>query len=244
MHRPVGKAVPEGLGVLLGEQGGGAQHRNLLAVHDRGEGRAQRHLGLAEAHVAADQPVHGRAAAHVAQHGLDRGRLVGRLLEAEALCEGLVVVLLELEGMALARRAQGIEVEQFGGRVAHVLGSLALGFLPLARAQLVQRRLVGAHPRVAADQLQLADRHVEHGVVGVFQVQELLQLGRTVGAGAAADVHVDQAAVAANAVLGVHHRVAHIEFGQVLDQGLDVADLLLLLAPARSGSGGEKFGLG
>jgi hypothetical protein len=40
------------------------------------------------------------------------------------------------------------------------------------------------------------------------------------------------------------HRVAHVELGQVLDQGLDVADLFLLLAPARGGAGGEEFGLG
>jgi hypothetical protein len=42
----------------------------------------------------------------------------------------------------------------------------------------------------------------------------------------------------------VHHRVAHVQLGQVLDQRLDVADLLLLLAPARGGAGGEQLGLG
>jgi hypothetical protein len=59
-----------------------------------------------------------------------------------------------------------------------------------------------------------------------------------------AQVHVDQAPVAADAVADVHHRVADVQLGQVLDQRLDVADLLLLLAAARGGAGGEEFGLG
>ena len=61
---------------------------------------------------------------------------------------------------------------------------------------------------------------------------------------ALAEVHVDQAPVAADAVLRVHDRVADVELGQVLDQRLDVADLLLLLAPARRRAGGEQLGFG
>jgi hypothetical protein len=52
------EAVAEGLVVLLGQQRGGRQHRHLLAAVHGHEGGAQRHLGLAEADVAADQPVH------------------------------------------------------------------------------------------------------------------------------------------------------------------------------------------
>jgi hypothetical protein len=53
-HRPVGEAILECLKVLLGEEGGRAEHRYLLAVGDSDERRAQRHFGLAEADVAAD----------------------------------------------------------------------------------------------------------------------------------------------------------------------------------------------
>ncbi len=52
--QPVGK----GLEVLAGEQRGRHHDRDLLAVHGGDEGGAQRHFGLAEADVAADQPVH------------------------------------------------------------------------------------------------------------------------------------------------------------------------------------------
>jgi hypothetical protein len=57
--------------------------------------------------------------------------------------------------VALARGAPGVEVQQLGRGVAHLLGGLALGLVPLAAAQLVQRRLLGADAGVAADQLQL-----------------------------------------------------------------------------------------
>ncbi len=74
-------------------------------------------------------------------------------------------------------------------------------------------------------------------------MQELLQRGAAVGV-LVAHIHVDEAAVAPDAVLVVHHGVAHLQLGQVLDQRFDVAGLLLLLAPARGGAGGEQFGLG
>ena len=120
--------------------------------------------------------------------------------------EGLVVVRREAEGEALARGAAGVEVEQLGGGVAHLLGGLALGLVPLARAEPVQRRLVGADAGVAADQVQLRHRHVERRLVGVLEVQEL---GRLLVA--AAEVDVDQAEVAADAVVDVHHRVADLQ---------------------------------
>ena len=57
------KRSREGLVVLAREQRRRHDDRDLLAVHRRDEGGAQRHLGLAEADVAADQPVHRPARA-------------------------------------------------------------------------------------------------------------------------------------------------------------------------------------
>ena len=207
------------------------------------EGRAQGDFGLAEADIAADQAVHRARRNHVLDHGMDGGALVGGFLEAEIVGEDFVVLGRVAERVAFARGPAGVDVEQLGRGIADLFGRAALGFFPLARAESVQRRLVGADPRVAADLLQLAHRHVQHGLVRVFEVQELLHLGRAVVL-QLAHAHVDQAAVAADAVGRVHHRVADVEFGQVLDQGFDIADLLLLLAPARGGAGGEQLGLG
>jgi len=240
---PLGEAVHQRLVVLLGQQRGGRKKGHLPPARDGHEGRAQGHFGLAEAHVAANQAVHGAGADHVLDDGVDGGVLVGCFFEAEVVGKGLVVLRRVAEGVALARGAAGVDVEQFGRAVAHLACRLALGLFPLAAAQLVQRRLVRAHAGVAADELQLAHRHIQHGLVGIFEVQKLLQRGRAIGV-LVAHIHVDEAPVAADAVLAVHHGVAHVELAQIFDERVYIAHLLLLFAPARGGAGGEKLGLG
>jgi hypothetical protein len=56
--------------------------------------------------------------------------------------------------------------------------------------------------------VQLGDRHEELGLVGVMQFEEFLL--------AEAEVHAHQAEVAADAVAFMDHRVADLEFGQIL----------------------------
>ena len=160
--------------MLFGQQRGGREEGHLLAARDGDKGRAQRHLGLAKADIAAHQAVHGAGRDHVLDHGVDGRVLVRRFLKAEVGHELLVVLRAVPKGVALARGAAGVNVEQLGGGVAHLLGGAALGLFPLAAAQLVQRRFVGRDTGVAADELQLADGHVERGLVGVLQVQEFL----------------------------------------------------------------------
>ena len=84
LDREGAESFGEGLGVLAREQRGRHHHRDLLAVHHRLEGRAQRHLGLAEADVAADQPVHRAAGREIGDGRVDRGLLVFGLLVGEA----------------------------------------------------------------------------------------------------------------------------------------------------------------
>ena len=61
-----GEAAGEGAEVLLGENRGRRQHRDLLAVQDRLEGGPHRDLGLAVADVADQQAVHRPRRLHVA----------------------------------------------------------------------------------------------------------------------------------------------------------------------------------
>ena len=181
LDRPFAKTVEQGLVMLLRQQRGGGQHGHLPPAGDGNKGSPQRHLGFAKTDIAADQPVHRARADHVLNHGMNGGALVGGFLKAEIIGKGFVVSRGVTKGMALASGAVGINIEQLGGGVAHLLGCFALGFVPLAAAQAVQRRLVGAHPGVAADQLQLADRHIERCLVGVLEVQKLLDVGLAVG---------------------------------------------------------------
>jgi hypothetical protein len=52
------EALGKGLEMLARQQRRRHHHGHLNPGHGRDEGRAQRHLGLAEADIAADQPVH------------------------------------------------------------------------------------------------------------------------------------------------------------------------------------------
>ena len=79
----VGEALAEGAEVLLGEDRRRRQHHHLLAVGGGLDRGAQRDLGLAEADVAADQPVHRLLGLHVALDRLDRLDLVGGLAVGE-----------------------------------------------------------------------------------------------------------------------------------------------------------------
>ena len=67
-HRQAGEALLEGLEMLPRQQRRRHHDRHLLARHGDSERRAQRHLGLAEADIAADQPVHDLARGDVVEH--------------------------------------------------------------------------------------------------------------------------------------------------------------------------------
>ena len=103
LHRQAGEALAEGLQMLPREQGGGGQHRDLLAGVDRVERRTQRHLGLAEAHVAADQPIHRPAGAEIAD----------RLVDGAGLILGL-----DVGGSRRRRHRRGRRVPSTAARVA------------------------------------------------------------------------------------------------------------------------------
>ena len=62
--------------MLLGQHGGGHQDGDLFAVHDRLEGGPQGHLGLAVAHIAADQAVHRAGVLHIMLDFGDDAQLV------------------------------------------------------------------------------------------------------------------------------------------------------------------------
>ena len=158
--------------------------------------------------------------AHVGQHGLHGLLLIRCLVERELFAESLVLDFVDGVGDALAGLAPGIDRQQFGGHVAHLLGGLALGLLPGIRAQAMQRCGVGIGARVAHDQMQRCHRHVQLGAVGIFQRQEL-------GLGIV-DVQRLQAQIAAHAVVDMDHRRADAELGEVLDDkvGIDLASPL------------------
>ena len=130
-HRPLGKTIDQRLVVLLGEQRGWCQQRHLLAAGDTNEGGAQRDLGLAKAHITANQPVHRARADHVLNHGMNGGILVRRFIKGEIPGKSFVVGRRVTEGVTLAGSPASVDIEQLGGAVAHLFGGLAPRLFPL-----------------------------------------------------------------------------------------------------------------
>ena len=82
-YREILETGLESLVVLQRENRGRHQHSHLFAVAHGFESGTDGYFGLAEAHVAADQAVHGVQTLHIGLHGLGCGGLVGRILEHE-----------------------------------------------------------------------------------------------------------------------------------------------------------------
>ena len=99
----VGEPLAEGAPVLLGEDRGRHQHHHLGAVGGGLDRGAQGDLGLAEADVAADQPVHRPLRFHVALDRFDRLDLVGGLAVGEVRLHLDLPLAVGREGVAFAR---------------------------------------------------------------------------------------------------------------------------------------------
>ena len=235
LQRPVGEAVAEVAVMLLGQQRGRHQHRDLLAAGRGDEGRAHRDFSLAEADIAADHAVHRLRGREVADHRFDRRVLVRGFLEREGGGERLVHRPVDVDRQALARLPFRLDFQQFGGDVADFLGGLLLRLGPLLAAEVVQRRGVGVGAGIAADAVELRDRHIQAVALGVFDVEEF--------AGHAADVHGHQSAIATDAVVLVDDRRAQREFAEVADDRFGFAPGALAAAWLR-GAFGEQLALG
>ena len=216
--------------MLFGQQRGRHQHRDLLAGRGGDERGAHRDFGLAEADVAADHAVHRLRAGEVADHRFDRRMLVRCFLEREGRREWFVHRAVDIQRQACARLALGLDLEQFGGDVADLLGGLLLGLGPGLAAERMQRRGLRRRAGVAVDQVQLRDRHVEAVALGVFDLE--------VFAGQAAGVQRDQAAITADAMVLVHDRRAFGQFAEIADDRFRLAPGALAAARLRGAFAG------
>ena len=195
--------------VLAHQQGRGRQERHLLARHGRHEGRAQRHLGLAEADIAADQPVHRPAGSEIGQHRLDGAQLILGLLEREAGGELVVEPLRQLQGLARPQGALGRHLDQLGRQLADALLDLGLARLPAGAPQAVEIDLaVGA--AVARQDVEALDRHEQPVAAVIDELQAVVR--RT------AHLERHQPLEPADAVLGMDDEVAVGDAGEILDE--------------------------
>ena len=220
--------------MLLHEECGRREYRHLLAGVRGDERGAHRHLGLAEADIAAHDAVHRAIAAEVGKHLPYRLRLVLGFLEWEGVGERLVVELAHRERESRLGLATRMQVEQLRGHIPNLLRGAPPRTRPLIGAELVQRRILRRRAGVAAHQMQRVHRHVDAVAVLVLEHQEF--------PGLAADLHRHQPLVAADAVFLVHHRRPGIEVLQVAQDRLGVGGALA--ATLLAGTRPEQLRLG
>ena len=198
-----GKTLKEGLVVLLGQNGRGAEHHDLAAGVHALKRRAQGDLGLAETHVAAQQAVHGLGRLHV---GLDVGdglQLITRLVVGKALLHLDLLGRVGRAGDACDRRAARIQVDQVKRQLFGVLARLVGGTRPVGGVEPGQARLVTVGTNVARNAVNLLQRHVELVAVGIFQQKVVALLADHF---LARDLAKER-----DAVSGVHHVVARLK---------------------------------
>ena len=202
LHREAVEALGEGLVMLAREQRRRHDDGHLFALHHREEGGPQRHFGLAEADIAADEPVHRLALGEVVGDGLDARKLVVGLLVGEARDELIIGALGRGEDGRRLRLARGRDLDQFLRHLADALLHARLAALPGGAAELVEvrARLVGA---VARQKLHVLDGQEQLVAALIFEFDAIVGRARRVDG-----LEADEAA---DAVVGVHHEVARRE---------------------------------
>ena len=220
MHRIAAQPVGKGLHVLAREQRGRHHDRDLLAVHRGDEGGAQRHFGLAEADVAANEPVHRPAGGEIGEHGGDGGLLVVGLLVGKAGAELVIKAAVDGEPRRLAQLPLGGDLDQFARHLADAVLHPRLARLPGGRAEPVELD-AGFFRAVARQKLDVLDRQEQFVAAGVMDFQAVVR--RAGGLDGA------QADEAADAVIDVDDDVAGGQARHLGDEILRALDL-----PARA----------
>ncbi len=174
LHRQSGETLLEGAEMLARQQRRRHHDRHLLARERDRIGGAQRHLGLAEADIAADQPVHDLAGGQIVEDRRDGGELVLGLVIGEARRELVIGAGVDVDRIGLHQEALRRDLDQLLRHVADAL--LELGFLGLPgdAAELVEHHLAAIRA-VAAQQLDVLDRQIEFGVVGILDLDAIMR---------------------------------------------------------------------
>ena len=209
LDREAAEALGEGLGVLARQQRRRHHDRDLPAAHGGDEGRAQRHLGLAETDVAADQAIHRPAGAEIAQHRVDRGLLVVGLLVGEAGAELVERPVLGHELRRLAQLPLGGDLDQVVGDLEDAPAHARLARLPGAAAEPVEID-VALLRAVAREQFDVLDRQVELVAAGVVDFEAVVRRARRLDRA--------QPDETADAVIDVHDEVAGRQRGDFGDE--------------------------
>ncbi len=170
VHGKIGQAFAEILEMLFGEDGGGRQEGDLLARRHGLEAGAQGYFGLAVAHVAADQAVHGAGAFHVALDLVDAGELVLGFLVGERGFEGGLPFPVGRKGVALGGLAPRVDADQALGEFLDRFPDLFLAVFPGFGSDPIEFGRLALVADVALHEVGLLDRHEDGFLVVVLDL--------------------------------------------------------------------------
>src|SRR5262249_3677612 len=147
---------------------------HLLAVHCRDESRAQSDFRLAEADVAANQPVHWPAFLQILERCLDGSELVLRLFIGEAGAEFVIEPVGRGHDFARLEFARRRGLAQVLADPAAALFELSLLPLPGPTAETVQlgALFIGA---IARQKLDILDRQEQPVIAGIHDEEAIMR---------------------------------------------------------------------
>ena len=163
---------------MLARQQCGRDHdRDLLAVHGGGKGGAQRHFGLAETDIAADQPVHRPAGGQIRHDRGDGGLLVVGLVVGKACRKFVIDAGFERQLRRVVQEPRGGDLDQLAGDLADAVFHPRLARLPGGRAEPVKLD-ARALRAVARQELDILDRQEQLVAAGVMDFQAVVRRAR------------------------------------------------------------------
>ncbi len=167
------------------------------------ESGADGYFRLAEAHVAAEQPLHGGVGFHICLDFQCAAGLVRRVFIDERALHLSLPICIRFVGKAFSGAAFGVETHDVCCQKFYLLSGFALGVLPFCAADAMQCGFGALFGYVLAHHIQLIGGQIHAVIVGVAEYQTL-----GVGAVQADDL---EAFKDADAVFHVHHIVAGFE---------------------------------
>ncbi len=168
-------------------------HRDLFAGERGNEGRAERDLGLAEADIAADQPIHRPPGGEVSGHRLDRGVLIVGFLVGEARAELVVEALGDGKFRRFAEFPRGGNAHKLRRHLVDAGLEACLARLPAEAAEAVEfgRCFLVA---VTREQFEIFDREEQTVAALIVDLQAIVRRAERLDRlqpGEAADAVVD-----------------------------------------------------
>ena len=221
LHGKILQTAAEGIVMLPGQNGGGHQHRHLFGIHHRLKHCAKGNLRLAEAHIAAKQPVHGTGHLHIGFDLVDAPQLIVGLVIRKTLLKLPLPIGIRTESIAFGLCPLGIQGDQFLGHILYRAAYPLFGFLPFHRIELIEPKgPVLSGTDVTGNQIQLGDGHKQRIAAGIFDFDIIL--------GNPLHLLLDNALEDTDAVGHMHHRIPKIEIRQAFDL---LSRLMFLFAP-------------